>query len=260
MKLFFLIFLILLSGFLYSQDGFPGMIGGYGDLKFIPPQTLQPNEFSFARLVYNGRVPMLNKNWYTDYPEGDKTIVTVLKRITNIDIAPELRAVPINSSDLFKYPFLFSSEGGQIVLDDNDADRMREYLDRGGFWMIDDFWGSIEWGDFEKEIKKIFPEKEIFKITIEHPIFHTVFEIEKVIQVPNVRIVDCATCPTWEQDGYNPEVKGIFNDNGDLMVVIFFNTDTMDALEWADEPLYSHHFSAYAFKIFINTIVYAMTH
>ena len=260
MKLFLLILLILLSGFLYSQDGFPGMTGGYGDLKFILPQTLQPNGFSFARLVYNGRVPNLNKNWYTDYPEGDKTIVTVLKRITNIDVASEWRAIPINSPDLFKYPFLYSSEGGQMILDDSDVDRMRKYLNRGGFWMTDDFWGSNEWDDFERQIKKIFPEREIVDFPLAHPIFHTVFDIEKILQVPNIFYAYCGECPTWEQDGYKPQVKGIFNDNGDLMVVIFFNTDIMDAAEWADNPLYPHRFSTYAYKIFVNTVVYAMTH
>ena len=126
--------------------------------------------------------------------------------------------------------------------------------------MIDDFWGSNEWDDFEKEIKKIFPEKEIFEITIEHPIFHTVFDIEKILQVPVVSYAYCNGCPTYEQDGYEPHVKGIFDEKKRLMVVIFFNTDTMDAVEWADEPKYPHHFSAYAYKIFVNTIVYAMTH
>ncbi|TSC68643.1 MAG: hypothetical protein G01um101470_1157, partial [Parcubacteria group bacterium Gr01-1014_70] len=160
---------------------------------------------------------------------------------------------------LFDYPFIYSAEVGQMVLDERDAPRLREYFARGGFWLVDDFWGTQEWGNLEKEIKKIFPEKQIVDIATKHPIFHTVFDIEKLVQVPNVRYPQCE-CPTWEEYGYEPKVRGIFDEKNQLMVMILFNTDTMDALEWANDPLYLHHFSTYAYKIFINTIVYAMTH
>lgn len=253
-------FLLVLSGFLYSQDGFPGMVGSYDDLKLIPPQTRQLNGFSFARLVYNGLIPTYSKNWFTDYPEGDKTMIEIIKRLTKIDIAPEGRAISICSRDLFNYPFVYSAEGGQMVLDTSDALKLKEYLNRGGFWMIDDFWGTFEWNQFEREIKKIFPDREIVDIPTDHPIFHVFFDIDKVIQVPNVGYAYCSGCPTWEEDGYEPKVRGIFDEQGRLVILIFFNTDTMDALEWANDQNYPHHFSAYAYKIFVNSIIYAMTH
>lgn len=260
MKLFLFIFLLLCGLLLAQQDGLPGMIGSYDDFKLIAPQKKQPNEFTFARLIYNGRIPKNSKNWYTDYPIGDRTIVEITRRLTNIDIASEGRAIPIHHPDLFNYPMIYALEPEQMVLDKRDTSRLREYFSRGGFLMVDDFWGTEEWGWFEKSIKQIFPDREIVEIPIEHSIFHTVFDIEKLIQVPVIGYAYCGGCPTWEQDGYEPKVRGIFDDKGRLMVAIFFNTDTMDAAESADDRQYSHHFSAYAYKIFINTIVYAMTH
>jgi len=257
---FTVLFLIIACAFLHAQDGFPGMTGNTNDINFIPPQTKQNNDFTFARLIYNGRIEGYNKNWYTDYPSGDVTAVEIIKQLTNIDVAKEGRAIPINHPDLFNYPFVFSLEGGQMVLSESEAKKMREYIDRGGFWMIDDFWGTFEWGCFEKEMAKVFPERTVYDIPVNHPIFHTIFDINNLMQVPNIGYAYCTECPTWELDGYEPKVRGIFDDDGDLVVVMFFNTDTMDALEWANDPKYPHHFSAYAYKIFINTIVYAMSH
>lgn len=259
MRLFLFIFLLTI-GFLYAQDGFPEMEGNYNDLKFIPPQIKQRNEFTFARLVYNGKIEAYAKNWYTDYPQGDRVIIEIVRRLTVIDIAEEERAIPIHHSDLFNYPMIYSPEVAQMILDDRDTLRLREYFSRGGFWMVDDFWGTYEWEDFEKEIKKIFPKNEIVDLPLEHPIFHTVFDIDDLVQVPNVAYAYCNNCSTWESDGYLPMARGIFDDNGRLMVAIFFNTDIMDAVEWADDPKYPLRFSEYAYKIFINTIVYAMSH
>lgn len=261
----FLIFIavfVLIFGLLILAQDWEGLIfdGKAEDFGKLPSQNRQGNEFTFARLIYNGRIQGYLKNWYTDYPKGDKTLIDVVKRLTNTDIAREERAIPINHPDLFSYPFIYSVEGGQMILDENDSLRLREYLNRGGFWMVDDFWGTDERSDFEGNIKKIFPDREIVGLTTEHPIFHTVFNIENLTQVPNVGYAYCNGCPTWELDGHEPMVSGIFDDNGRLMVAIYFNTDTMDAMEWADDPNYPHHFSAYAYKIFINTIMYAMTH
>jgi len=255
----FFVFLLFV-GFLAAQDGLPGMVGNTDDFDLIAPQSKQPNEFTFARLIYNSKVLRYSKSWYTDYPNGDRTIIEITRRLTNIDVAQEERAIPIHHPDLFNYPMIFVSEPEQMVLDERDVLRLQEYFARGGFLMMDDFWGELEWNSVKENLEKIFPGIEIKDIPTEHSIFHTVFDIANIMRVPNVLYVGCPGCPQWENDGEIPYVRGIFDGNGRLMVVIYFNTDTMDAAEWADEPRYSQHFSTYAYKIFINTIVYAMTH
>ena len=97
--------------------------------------------------------------------------------------------------------------------------------------MIDDFWGTYEWQVFESEILRVFPEYPIVDIPLDHPIFNQVYKIEEIIQVPN--LPNAQGGPTWERDGYYPAVRGIFDDQGRLMVVINWNTDLGDAWEWA---------------------------
>src|SRR4030095_12140193 len=81
-------------------------------------------------------------------------LILGLKRLTNLNIADQERAVAINDPDLFRYPFIYTSEPEQMVLTDEDAAIMREYLERGGFWILDDFWGSFEWQAMERPVKK----------------------------------------------------------------------------------------------------------
>jgi hypothetical protein len=234
--------------------------GNVGDVKQLPPQTPQPHDFTFVRLMYNGRMSGYIKNWYTDYPTGDENLIHVLQRMTDVDVSPETRCIPIQHPDLFNYPMIYSSEAGQMIFDDSDAHVLREYLTRGGFWMIDDFWGTFEWANFEREMKKVFPDRPIVDIPMDHPIFHSVYDIKQKMQVPNIGYAYTANAATWEQDGYEPYVRGIFDNNGRLLVFINFNTDLMDASEWADDPRYPQDFSAYSYRIFTNAVVYALSH
>src|ERR1041385_1265779 len=101
----------VLSGVIvYAQEELE-LLGRYDDVRRVPENyTKQTNQFVFARLIYNGRIPGYYKNWYTDYPRADKHLIDALKRLTNINIANEERVVPINDPDLFKYPLVYSSE------------------------------------------------------------------------------------------------------------------------------------------------------
>ncbi len=92
-----------------------------------------------------------------------------------------------------------------------------------------------------------------------HPVFRSFYTIEEIVQVPNVG-QGRRGGPTWERDGYEPMVKGIFDHTGRLLVGINWNTDLGDAWEWADDPYYPLRFSTFAYEMGINFIVYAMTH
>lgn len=253
-----IVVLLATAGALCAQDGL-WLTGGFGDFRRLPPQGRSEQEFTFVRLIYTGRIPNYYKNWYTDYPKGEKRLIEVFQRLSSARTAPQGIALPIHHPDLFIYPFVYSVEGGQMVLSDADARRMREYVNRGGFWMIDDFWGTFEWTNFEAQMKKVFPERSIVDLPLNHPVFHTLFDIEKVVQVPNSGYPYC-NCPTWEQDGYAPHVRGILDPNGRLGVLILFNTDLMDGAEWSDDPNYPEFFSAFSYRMFSNAQLYALSH
>jgi hypothetical protein len=249
---------LVLAGALFAQEELP-FLGRYDDFRFIKQPKDDSDQIIFARLIYNGRIPAYYKNWYTDYPKSDELLIHGIKRLTNLNMADEPRAVPLNDPDLFKYPFLYTSEPGQMVFSDKDAATMREYLARGGFWVMDDFWGSWEWNAMETQLRKVLPTAKIEDIPRDHPIFHVFYDIDKIIQIPSLAFVYNGGI-TYEYDGFQAFCKGVWDEQGRLVAVINHNTDLGDAYEWADEPKYPNHFSSYAYRVAINFILYSLTH
>jgi hypothetical protein len=124
--------------------------------------------------------------------------------------------------------------------------------------VVDDFWGTAAWRNFETEMARVFPDRPIVDVPLDHPVFHAYYDVAEVIQVPNV--YQASGGPTHEYDGYVPRVRGIFDDEGRLMVLVNWNTDLGDAWEWADSPDYPLRFSTYAYELGINFVIYAMSY
>jgi hypothetical protein len=245
------------AGGIFAQE--IGLHGRYDDARYLKQSTRDTSQIVFTRLIYTGRTPGYYKNWYTDYPDAGYHLILGLKRLTNLNIADQERAVAINDPDLFRYPFVYTSEPEEMVLTDQDAATMREYLDRGGFWIMDDFWGSFEWQSMERQLRKVLPEAEIKDIPRDHPLFHQFYDIDRIIQVPSLAYAYNGGI-TWEKDGYVAECKGVWDEQGRLVMVINHNTDLGDAYEHADNPAYPHQFSAFAYRLAINFIMYSLTH
>ena len=218
----------------------------------------RPHGFYFIRAIYHGVGYW--PSWRTDSPKADLQLNVVLRRLLpSLDLAPGFHPVSMADPELRRYPFLYSVEVGHWRLSDDEVAGLRSYLAAGGFLFVDDFWGTREWADFEQDIRRVLPGRPIVELPLSHPVFHTYYDIRKVVQVPNVDNA-CSGRPTWEQDGYVPSIRGIFDDAGRLMVLIDWNSDMGDAWEWAEQSCYALDYSTYAFRMTVNAIVYAMSH
>jgi len=228
--------------------------------KPVTPVARTPR-FHFARLRYPGGIPGYMKNWYTDYPNMDNHLSMLAGRMTDIEVGdPDI--IDSNSPDIFNYPLIYSVEPEQMVLAPEDADNLREYLSRGGFWFADDFHGDEELNQFLRQIDRVIPDARIVELDTSHPLFHAFYDIDKIIQVTNDGIAKCRDCDQWENgpSGKIPKVFAVANDKVRSCVVMAWNTDLGDGLEWADDPSYPAVYSTYSFKFLSNVIVYAMTH
>jgi hypothetical protein len=135
---------------------------------------------------------------------------------------------------------------------------MREFLDRGGFFMCDDFHGTEEWEVFERSMKKVFPDRKIVDLANSDDIFHVIYDLDDRYQVPGEQFV--RSHRTYEYDGYVATWRGVYDDTGRLVVAICHNMDLGDSWEHADNPAYPAQFSALGIRIGVNYVVYAMTH
>lgn len=222
-------------------------------------------EFYFTRAMYSDDFSIgdeLGGSWSIDYPKADRHFLLALDRLSAVDASPAENAVKLTDPQLLELPFIYALEVGAMQLNDAEIEALRDYLLAGGFLFIDDFWGSFAMSSFSEQMQRVFPDRELVDIPTTHPLFHVIFDIDEIIQVPNLHngIEYDRKGITHEADGKEPRVQGIFDDDGNLMVLVNWNTDLGDAWEWADNPQYPSHFSTYAVSLGMNVLIYAMTH
>jgi len=219
--------------------------------------TSEFEEFRFVRLAYSGG-EFGARSWLTDWPDAEQHLLGGVRRLTRIKTADDGIRMGIMDDKLFDYPWIYAVEVGQWHLDEDEAARLRDYLLRGGFLMVDDFHGTYEWESFLASMRRVFPDRPIVDIPQTHSVFHVVYDLNDRVQIPgigaNMRGV------TYERDGYSPQWRGIFDDAGRLIVAINFNMDLGDAWEHADTPEYPVTYTTRAYQYAINYILYAMTH
>jgi hypothetical protein len=227
----------------------------------IPPDYNVPAEWVFARFMYRA-VPTVygrGPNWTIDYPRSDRHLSAAVRRLTRVDArSAEEPVAAEDNDDIYNWPWLYAVEVGHWDLTDLQAAKLRDYLERGGFFMCDDFHGTWEWNTFIASMKKVFPNRPVVDIPNDDPIFHTVYDLGDRYQVPGAQFIRSRR--TYEFDGFDARWRGIYDDHGRLMVAICHNMDLGDSWEHADNPMYPEQYSALGFRIGVNYIIYAMTH
>lgn len=230
----------------------------------VPADYDEPAEWVFGRLMYpqvgwGDQWRYGGTSWTIDYPRGDRHIAELVRRLSIIDARSVEQPVNLDDGDdVFNWPWLYAVEVGQWDLSDAQAAQLREYLLRGGFLMVDDFHGTREWSIFVDSMQRVFPDRPIVDLTDDDPIFHTFWDLENREQIPGLQFLISGR--RYERDGYEAHWRGIYDDEGRIMVAICHNMDLGDAVEHSDTPQYPEEYSATAMRTFLNYIVYAMTH
>lgn len=216
-------------------------------------------EFHFVRMIYPpSGLHRFGQSWRQDWPEAEHHLLKGIQRLTRIDAAEEGLYLSVLEDEIFDYPWLYAVEVGGWYLDEMEAARLREYLLRGGFLMVDDFHGSREWEGFLDSMQRVFPDRPIVEIPEADESMHVLYDLDQSVQIPSPYVLRLGI--TYEMDGITPHWRGIYDDDGRLMVAINFNMDLGDAWEHADWPYYPENLTALAYRYGINYIIYSMTH
>ena len=204
--------------------------------------------FTFARIRYTeyGR-----SGWEFDYPTMERNLMTMIAEVTAL--RPHVRGSNIHTLDdpeLLKYPVAYLSEPGYWLPSDSEAVGLRTYLAKGGFLIVDDFMRG-EWRNFERQILRVLPRARIERLDISHPVFDAFFKIQSLDM-------------SYPHDPYlQAEFYGIHEDNDPakrLMVVINYNNDIGDYMEWSGEGWWAVNITNEAYKLAMNYIMYGLTH
>jgi hypothetical protein len=228
-------------------------------------ERFKDDVFTFARVRYNSYGRRRGGGWDTDYPDADLNFSYRLHQLTAIPTDPHGKIVDLTDEKLFDYPLVYMIEPGGMFLEEEEVLALRRYCLNGGFLWVDDFWGEDEWLNFYENLKRVFPDREPQEVPLEHPIFHTVYDLKKRPQIPSIHSdweSGFTTDRPWDPSAVDVHYYGVYDDKGRMMAFIGHNTDVGDGWEregWAVEyfKLFSEKWS---YPLGINVVTYAMTH
>ena len=254
------------------QDGFdPEQIRFQGyERRGIPDWKIDSkfkyDEFRFVRVRYDsyGRTRWGQK-WRIDYPDSDLNFSFRLQQLTSLKVNPDPIFLRLTDERIFDYPFMYLIEPGDIDFSMEEAKAMRRYLDNGGFIMVDDFWGDQEWWDFEQAMKMVFPNRKYVELEIDHPIFHSVYDLKKKPQCPAIGRYEQTGQTSdrpWDPSAREVHYRAYFDQDDRMCLIACFNTDLGDGWEreGEDEGFFRQYSERSSYPMGINIITYAMTH
>ncbi|HSG09207.1 MAG TPA: DUF4159 domain-containing protein [Longimicrobiales bacterium] len=196
---------------------------------------------------FGGREPM----WAHDYPRGERNFMKIIDEMTDIHpLVDGSNILALDDPRLFLYPIAYIVEVGSWEPTDTEVEGLSQYLQKGGFLIVDDFrdpW-NLSW--FMEQMGKVLPGTQFVELDGTHEIFDSFFRIDPHQVIPPYG----PQTPVW---------YGLFEDNDPekrLMVIVNYDNDISEYWEFSDLGYYPIDLSNEAYKLGVNYLVYALTH
>jgi len=244
------------------------VISSLAQIHTSPDDRLAGLQWTFARVKYdtysgearsNLRIGYWEEPWAIDAPAAEQNLSRRLAAVTSIQVTDPI-VITLDDEKIWQYPWLYIVEPSNLNLSETDAATLREHLLRGGTLTLDDFHGPYEWELTVRQLRMIFPDREIVDIEPPHPIFTCFYHLDHYPQIPGLGSFFSGR--TWEKGGFVPHLRAILDDAGRPMVLINWNTDIGDGLEWSNAEEYPGYmkYTAQAYQLMINQVIYVLTH
>ena len=228
----------------------------YGQLQSYSGNVQYDGKFTFVRMSYEfasfsrrgfGR----QAPWAHDYPFGEHSFLKILTSISNVSAhVDETSIMGFSDPDMFKFPVIYLIEPGYWAMSESDVVGLRNYLAKGGFMIVDDF-PRDAWSQFDLQMSRVFPENKWIEITIEHPIFHSFFEI------------DPHEVPQSYNLGGPPQFWAMFEENDPtkrMLVIANYQNDLSEFWEYVEQGFSPTPATNESYKVGINQFIYGITH
>ena len=243
---------------------------GFGRFAFrVPPNPPYDGAFQYCRAMYQPNPQGDGGGWTTDYPQADENLPYRFSELTKASVSRDARGrynhaiVGLGDDALYRCPIIIMQEVGALFLDSEDAAHLHDYLVKGGFLWVDDFWGERAWYIWETQIRKALPTSEfpMIDVPLGHPIFHMLYDVKGVAQIPAIGVWESTGQTSERVDSQVPHARIILDQQGHVLVLITHNTDYSDAFEREGESrAYFERFAGLGYAFGINALLYALSH
>jgi len=268
----------LVASLAYAQrqspvDSSGQLRGEQGDAAELPPDEWPDRDVAGCHLHYTSvRRESNGSGWRTDYPWAQRNLLIRLSELTkarisrNEDGTPHVYLVTLTDAALFECAYVMASDVGTIGLSDPEVDGLRRYLRKGGFLWVDDFWGEAAWEHWSRELARAMPPDEysIEDVALSDPIFHSMFDVRQIPQVPGIGFWRSGRGEVTSERGAEtavPHFRAVRDTHGRIIVAMTHDTDLSNAFEReTEDPAYFRRFSVEGYSVGLNVLLYAMSH
>jgi len=228
--------------------------------------------FVFCRGIYtSGTREAGGSGWTTDYPDAERNFMIRFSELTRTRVRflangePDFVTVRLTDPLLMQCPYLHMEDIGTAFFSEDEIVALRQYLLKGGFIWVDDYWGPDAWDNWVAQISEVLPPTTypIHDLSIDHAIFHAQLDVREFPQIPSIQFWRTSGGATSERgpDSATPHVRGISDQQGNVMILMTHNTDISDAWEReGEDPRFFYSFSPPGYAVGINAVLYAMSH
>jgi len=203
-----------------------------------PLPVAAPPALTIAQLQYDG-----GGDWYAN-PSGVPNLLAAIRSRTGLAVADRPARVRLTDPSLWSHPYLYMTGHGNVRFSNEEVQILRRYLEHGGFLHADDNYGMDE--SFRRELKRVFPDRELVEVPLRHPIYHAVYDFPRGL--PKVH----------KHDGKRPQGFGIFDD-GRLVVFYSYESDLGNGWEDADSYGDPPELREAALRMGVNLFSYALS-
>lgn len=222
-----------------------GWFRGEAIVQNDPPRT----EFVAARWHFGTNGAIGHMGWAHNYPYSDRNLNEFLERTTRLDVElMSYRIVELGSDEVFDYPFAYVSEPGEMELTETEVKHLREFVQLGGFILVDDFDGPWQFEQFRSQVRRAFPDRDFVELPMDHHVFHSIYDLD-----------DLQGMAAYVSGG-SITYFALFDDHGNLAILAGHNNDLANFWEWYDQPSMPLKPAADAFRLGSNAVMHAMTH
>lgn len=228
------------------------------------PRTPYDGRFTFVRVYFDTRGGGFRGGrggrggeppWHHDRPYAERNLSAIMREISlaqTFDGPTGGNVFALDDPEIFRYPVLWLSEPGFWQPSDDEVEKLREYLLKGGFMIFDDFGGRQDTWNLMEQLRRVLPELEPIRLTGAEPIFKSFFDIE----------LDALTI-NQSNRGSRPTYWGLFEDNDTSrrqLVIMNVDNDIGEFMEYSATGFYAVDLSNDAYKLGVNYMIYALTH
>ena len=140
-----------------------------------PAGDLAPKEIEEARTIRCNN--LIYSTGKTSVCFADKFLSTAASK-TGLKIAPRFNSVKLDSEAIFASPFTVISGEGSFRFSEAERKNLKRYLTNGGFLLGSPGCSDSAWDrSFRAEVKALFPDAPIKKISMDHEIFSLIYDV-----------------------------------------------------------------------------------